>query len=82
MTKSGSRSTYVQGTVSGFDSESRTGAVLLDDGTELSFEAAAFAGSGLRLLRAGQRVRLETLQDEGDDNITVLQVQILTIPRT
>jgi 2-phospho-L-lactate guanylyltransferase len=34
--------------------------VLLDDGTRVPFPAAAFAASGLRLLRIGQRVRLES----------------------
>jgi 2-phospho-L-lactate guanylyltransferase len=32
--------------------------VLLDDGTVVAFEAAAFDLSGLRMLRIGQRVRL------------------------
>jgi 2-phospho-L-lactate guanylyltransferase len=50
----------MQGTVARFDPQRRDGAVLLDDGTELEFPAAAFNASGLRLLRFGQRVRLET----------------------
>ncbi|GGQ34036.1 hypothetical protein GCM10010187_58850 [Actinomadura coerulea] len=32
--------------------------MLLDDGTELPFDAEAFAAGGLRLLRFGQRVNL------------------------
>jgi 2-phospho-L-lactate guanylyltransferase len=48
-----------QGTVCDFDPRTRTGAVLLDDGSRLEFSAAAFAASGLRLLRVGQRLRLE-----------------------
>ena len=32
--------------------------VFLDDGTVLEFSAKALHGSGLRLLRAGQRVRI------------------------
>ena len=31
----------------------------LDDGTELAFPARAFDASGLRLLRLGQRVRVD-----------------------
>lgn len=46
----------IQGTVATFVPETRSGTVLLDDGTELSFDGAAFAASGLRLLRFGQRV--------------------------
>ena len=49
----------MQGTVATFDPESHTGTLLLDDGTELPFPAGAFARSGLRLLRLGQRVRIE-----------------------
>ncbi|MVZ99401.1 hypothetical protein F8568_003190 [Actinomadura sp. LD22] len=48
----------MQGTVKDFDAAARTGSVLLDDGTELPFDADAFAAGGLRLLRFGQRVNL------------------------
>ena len=41
-----------------FDETTRCGDVLLDDGSVVSFDAAAFDPSGLRLLRIGQRVRL------------------------
>ncbi|GIJ28345.1 hypothetical protein Vqi01_35070 [Micromonospora qiuiae] len=53
----------MQGTVATFDAATRTGLLLLDDGTELSFPARAFDASGLRLLRLGQRVRVETDAD-------------------
>jgi 2-phospho-L-lactate guanylyltransferase len=33
--------------------------VLLDDGTELPFDRQAFDAGGLRLVRFGQRVRIE-----------------------
>jgi hypothetical protein len=49
----------VQATVATFDAETRTGTVLLDDGRPESFDGAAFAAGGQRLLRLGQRVRLE-----------------------
>ena len=48
----------MQGTVRTYDSTTRSGSVLLDDGTEVGFDAAAFAAGGLRLLRLGQRVNL------------------------
>ncbi|QKW34713.1 hypothetical protein HUT06_12305 [Actinomadura sp. NAK00032] len=48
----------MQGTVKAFDAQTRSGSVLLDDGTELAFDADAFAAGGLRLLRFGQRVNL------------------------
>jgi hypothetical protein len=49
----------MQGTVSEFDPHTRTGALLLDDGTRVEFGAAAFEASSLRLLRLGQRVHLD-----------------------
>ena len=50
----------MQGTVATYDPRSRAGTLLLDDGTELVFDADAFQRSGLRLLRLGQRVEIET----------------------
>lgn len=46
-----------------FDPQTRGGALLLDDGRRLEFEAAAFDASGLRLLRLGQRVQVEQRDD-------------------
>lgn len=54
----------MQATVSRFSSTSRAGAVLRDDGVELPFGAAAFDGSGLRLLRPGQRVAIRVHGEE------------------
>jgi cold shock CspA family protein len=48
----------VQGTVATFDEPTGAGSVLLDDGSTVEFPAAAFAASGLRLLRPGPRVGL------------------------
>jgi cold shock CspA family protein len=48
----------MQATVRGFDPATGSGSVFLDDGTVLGFGPAAFAGSGLRLLRPGQRVAI------------------------
>jgi 2-phospho-L-lactate guanylyltransferase len=58
----------MQGTVASFDPRERSGTVLLDDGTEVPFPAAAFDASGLRLLRLGQRLRLE----QRDGTVTAL----------
>ena len=65
----------MQGTVSEFDPQLRSGAVLLDDGSEVRFSAAAFTAGGLRLLRLGQRLRLER-----DDAGTVVRVTLPTMP--
>jgi 2-phospho-L-lactate guanylyltransferase len=64
----------VQGTVSEFDDGDGSGAVLLDDGARVAFPAPAFAASGLRLLRVGQRVRVE----RGDDG-EVTRVALVTM---
>lgn len=64
----------MQGTVSEFDPGTGAGAVLLDDGKRLGFPAAAFAASGLRLLRVGQRVRLDRAADG-----TVERVALVTM---
>jgi hypothetical protein len=67
----------VQATVSAFDPATRGGRVLLDDGVELTFTAEALAGTRLRLLRSGQRVRLTTEGEPG--NVRVVGLQILTL---
>jgi len=53
----------MQGTVATFDADTRTGTLLLDDGSALAFPAAAFDASGLRLLRLGQRVTISAGPD-------------------
>lgn len=68
---------HLQATVSGFDAQTRAGRVLLDDGAELPFTQDALAGTGLRLLRPGQRVRLETHARR--DALVVARIQILTL---
>jgi hypothetical protein len=67
----------MQATVASFDPATFTGSVLLDDGVELSFPRQALAGTGLRLLRPGQRVRLETSGQ--DASLRVESMQILTL---
>lgn len=55
----------MQGTVKEFSEETRSGAVILDDGTEIPVPASAFARSGLLKLQFGQRVRIR-VEGEGD----------------
>lgn len=66
----------MQATVSGFDVATRSGRVLTDDGSELTFSSDAFDASGLRLLRPGQRVRVAVA---GTPPV-VETLQILTLP--
>jgi cold shock CspA family protein len=67
----------MQATVATYDPETGAGSVLLDDGVEVPFPAEALAGSRLRLLRPGQRVRVETAGDGAGIRITALQILTL-----
>ena len=53
----------MQATVRFFDASSRSGTVLLDDGLEVPFDGGALAGTEIRLLRLGQRVRVRLAPD-------------------
>jgi cold shock CspA family protein len=55
----------MQGTVKEFSEETRSGSVILDDGTEIPLPPEAFSRSGLLKLQYGQRVRFE-VEGEGD----------------
>ena len=66
--------TTAQATVATFDAATGAGTVLLDDGRQESFDGEAFAAGGLRLLRLGQRVRLEY------ENGRVVRITIHTLP--
>ena len=63
----------MQATVHDFDPATGAGSVLLDDGTRLPFDGSAFAASGLRLLRAGQRL---TVQVQGSE---VVELHLLGV---
>ncbi|GGQ39857.1 hypothetical protein ACH4NS_34685 [Streptomyces mutabilis] len=65
----------MQATAYTYDPEERSGQVLLDDGTPVPFDAAAFDAGGLRLLRPGQRVRIETEGSGADRRITLVTLQ-------
>ncbi|WP_405619567.1 hypothetical protein [Streptomyces sp. NBC_00076] len=65
----------MQATAYTYDPESRSGQVLLDDGTPLPFDAPAFDAGGLRLLRPGQRVRIETEGESEGRRITLVTLQ-------
>lgn len=64
----------MQATVRSFDPGTRGGTVLLDDGTELPYDADAFDSGAIRLLRLGQRVRIEI------DGPRVTYLTIATLP--
>ena len=65
----------MQATAYTYDAHTRSGSVLLDDGTPVPFDAAAFDSGGLLLLRPGQRVRIE-IEGEGERRrITLVTLQ-------
>ncbi|MGH3312516.1 MAG: hypothetical protein ACRDP3_18355 [Streptomyces sp.] len=67
----------MQATSYTYDPDTRSGSVLLDDGTPLPFDAAAFDAGDLRLLRVGQRVRVE-VEGEGEERrVTFVTLQTL-----
>ena len=73
MAGNGRYGAAMQGTVATFDPGTRSGTLLLDDGTELPYPASAFDASGLRLLRLGQRVRVDR-----DPSGSVVKISIPT----
>ncbi len=48
----------VQGSVHAYDPATGSGQMILDDGRVVDLPAAALAGSGLRIVRVGQRLSL------------------------
>lgn len=54
-----------QGTVKDFDTEARTGSLLMEDRTEVVIDPTSMEGSGLRYLRLGQRVRFDLVEEGG-----------------
>jgi len=68
----------VQATVFRYDPRTASGSVVRDDGVEMPFDAKALQGTGLRLLRPGQRVRLTV---SGPETAPLVErLQILTLP--
>ncbi|MBA3339261.1 MAG: cold-shock protein [Geodermatophilaceae bacterium] len=63
-----------QATVAEFDADTGGGAVLHDNGRREEFPGSAFQAGGLRLLRLGQRVRLD--YDAGQIRV----VTLITMP--
>ena len=63
----------MQGTVKTYDERTRSGVILDDQRVEHAFDSASFAGSGLRILRMGQRVRFMV------DGTRVRDLNILTL---
>lgn len=63
-----------QGTVKSFDPTTGETILLDDQLNELVVDPEAFAASGLRELRLGQRVRFELESEDGRERVTNLNV--------
>ncbi len=70
----------MQATVHAHDEATRSGTVLLDDGVELPYDAAAFDAGGLRLLRGGQRVRIHV--DDTGTRVVLLTLATFPLPES
>lgn len=63
-----------QGTIKEFDVESRTGVLLQEDRTEVRIDATSIEGSGVRLLRIGQRVKFDVVEEGGSKLARTLRI--------
>jgi cold shock CspA family protein len=54
-----------QGTIKDYTDADRTGALLLDDRTEVLIDETSLEGSDIRSLRIGQRVSLDVAEEGG-----------------
>ncbi len=64
----------MQATVHQFDPDTTSGLVVTDEGLLLPFGAQAFASSGLRLLRPGQRLTVELTDEDGRSTVQALRL--------
>ncbi len=67
----------MQATVRDFDPATGSGSVFLDDGSVCAFGPEAFAASGLRLVRRGQRV---TIRRGAAGEVTALALATFPLP--
>lgn len=63
-----------QGTIKDFDIEERTGSLLMEDRTEVGIDATSIEGSGIRMLRIGQRVKFDLIEEGGRKLARTLQI--------
>lgn len=69
----------MQASVHTYDLGERAGTVLLDTGKVLPFAPEAFAASGLRHLRLGQRVSIEVSADPESEGTVVTRLWIVGV---
>jgi cold shock CspA family protein len=67
-----------QGTIKEFDDATRSGALLMEDRTEVVIDAMSMEGAGLRTLRLGQRVAFDLAEEAGVK--VARSIRLVTIP--
>lgn len=65
-----------QGTIKDYDDDARTGALLMDDRSEIAIDPSSISDPTTRTLRLGQRVRFEI--DESDGERIARQIRLVT----
>lgn len=54
-----------QGTIKDFDTNDRTGSLLMEDRTEVHVDPTSLEGAGILRLRIGQRVKFDLVEEGG-----------------
>jgi cold shock CspA family protein len=54
-----------QGTIKDYDTADGSGTLLTDDRVEVAIDRRSIEGSNIRMLRIGQRVRFEAVDEDG-----------------
>jgi cold shock CspA family protein len=63
-----------QGTIKTYDEDSRTGVLLTDEEQEIHIDPTSVEGSGIRLLRVGQRVKFDVADEGGKKTARTLRI--------
>ena len=63
-----------QGTIKDYFAQDREGSLLQDDRTEIFIDRESTEGSGLRVLRVGQRVNYDIVEEDGRKVARHLQI--------
>jgi cold shock CspA family protein len=66
----------MQGTIKSYDTDTKTGSLLMDDRTEVAIDDRSIANASLRFLRIGQRVRFEV--ERGNERSVARGLQLVT----
>lgn len=63
-----------QGTIKDYDPSSRTGTLFMDDESEIHIDATSVEGASIRILRIGQRVKFDVVEESGKKMARTLRI--------